>query len=132
MFEIRHLLVIDAPVGDVFNALTQQQGLAGWWTAQTRIAKGEETIITFGFGVRYHNEMRVRSCNLNPASHLSVEWGHDTSRLVCVACSSGGYSADRRARIRPPAGSRGLQPAAGAWQYCRVGDRLSGAGRGLV
>ena len=35
MAELRRLVVIDAPVTTVYRALTEQDGLAGWWTTNS-------------------------------------------------------------------------------------------------
>ena len=35
MSDIKHLVTIDAPIRVVYMALTEQDGLAGWWTTDT-------------------------------------------------------------------------------------------------
>ncbi len=56
---ICHRLSIAAPVEKVYQAITQQDGLAGWWTPDT-IAKPEVgSILRFGFGPEYFKEMAV-------------------------------------------------------------------------
>jgi uncharacterized protein YndB with AHSA1/START domain len=70
MADIHHMLLIDAPAEAVYRAITERQGLAGWWTAQT-VAKPEAgSIAEFKFGDRYHTAMRVVS--LDPKGR--VEW----------------------------------------------------------
>ncbi|ANH84112.1 hypothetical protein A8C56_20910 [Niabella ginsenosidivorans] len=67
---IYHRLLIAAPVEKVYQALTTQEGLAGWWTPDT-IAKPEVgSILRFGFGPDYFKEMEVTE--LKPYS--LVKW----------------------------------------------------------
>jgi uncharacterized protein YndB with AHSA1/START domain len=70
MADIRHMLLVDAPVDAVYRAITEQGGLAGWWTEQT-VAKPEiDSLAEFKFGDRYYNKMRVVA--LEPDKR--VEW----------------------------------------------------------
>lgn len=67
---IYHRLLITAPVETVYEAITTQKGLAGWWTPDT-IAKSETgSILRFGFGPDYFKEMEVTE--LRPYS--LVKW----------------------------------------------------------
>lgn len=67
---IYHRLLITAPVEKVYQAITEQAGLAGWWTPDT-IAKPEiGSISRFGFGPDYFKEMLVTE--LRPYS--LVKW----------------------------------------------------------
>ena len=59
MHEIKHLVTIDAPVPVVYMALTEQEGLAGWWTSDTVAKPVVGAIAGFRFGDRYHNTMRI-------------------------------------------------------------------------
>jgi uncharacterized protein YndB with AHSA1/START domain len=70
MPDIRQLVTIDAPVGVVFMALTQQEGLAGWWTTDVEIKPVVGSIASFKFGDRYRNTMRVVTLDTNER----VEW----------------------------------------------------------
>ena len=70
MFDIRHLVTIDAPIPVVYMALTEQEGLAGWWTADTVANPSVGSIAAFQFGDRYHNTMRIEV--LDPEKR--VEW----------------------------------------------------------
>jgi uncharacterized protein YndB with AHSA1/START domain len=68
--EIRHMLLIDAPVDKVYRAITEQKELASWWTHQT-VAKPEvDSFAEFRFGDRYYNKMRVVALEPNK----KVEW----------------------------------------------------------
>jgi len=59
MAELRHLVVIHAPVTTVYRALTEQCGLAGWWTVDTVAESRVGSTAEFRFGDRYHNTMRI-------------------------------------------------------------------------
>ena len=70
MADIKHLLTIKAPVEKVYKAITEQQGLASWWTTET-VAKPEvKSIAEFRFGDRYHDKMLIT----NLESNRKVEW----------------------------------------------------------
>jgi len=76
---IFHRLLIEMPVEHVYNALTTQEGLAGWWTPET-IAKPEiGSTLRFSFGPTYFKEMKVEE--LKPyhkvmwsCLHAQEEW----------------------------------------------------------
>lgn len=70
MADIRHLVVIDASPETVYAALTQQSGLAGWWTTETVAEPVVGSVAEFRFGSRYHNRMRVEKLEQNSL----VEW----------------------------------------------------------
>lgn len=56
---ICHRLLIEVPVEIVYRAITEQDGLAAWWTPDT-IAKQEVgSRLRFGFGPDYFKEMTV-------------------------------------------------------------------------
>ena len=70
MAEIRHLVVIDAPVDTVYRAITEQSGLAGWWTKETIAQPVVGSIAEFRFGDRYHDTMRIVALE----ERRRVEW----------------------------------------------------------
>jgi uncharacterized protein YndB with AHSA1/START domain len=70
MTEIRHMLLVDAPVEIVYRAVTEQKGLAGWWTVQALAEPKVDTVADFKFGDRYRTAMRVAV--LDPPRR--VEW----------------------------------------------------------
>jgi uncharacterized protein YndB with AHSA1/START domain len=70
MFEIKHLLTIDAPIALVYAALTEQEGLAAWWTTETIATPTVGSIASFRFGDRYHDRMRIEALEPNER----VEW----------------------------------------------------------
>ncbi|MGK9126298.1 SRPBCC domain-containing protein [Olivibacter sp. SA151] len=67
---IRHRLLIEAPVEKVFEALTTQEGLAGWWTPDTLAKPTIGSILRFSFGPDYFKEMKVEQ--LKPYS--KIKW----------------------------------------------------------
>lgn len=71
---IYHRLLIETPVEKVYEALTTQQGLSGWWTPDT-IAEAEVgSILRFGFGPDYFKNMKVTE--LKPYSLVQWECIH--------------------------------------------------------
>ncbi len=70
MEHIRHYLLIDAPIEAVYEALTTQQGVEGWWTKEAVIKPEVGFLNEFIFGDAYHNAMRVTQ--LKPNEY--VEW----------------------------------------------------------
>lgn len=67
---ICHRLLITAPVEKVYEALTTQKGLAGWWTPDTTAKPETGSIARFGFGPDYFKEMKIET--LTPYS--KVKW----------------------------------------------------------
>ncbi len=59
MPDIKHLVHIDVPAEAVYRAVTEQQGLAGWWTNECTAASEAGGVNTFRFGGRYYNEMEI-------------------------------------------------------------------------
>jgi len=70
MAEIKHYLEINTQPQKVYNALTEQKGLAGWWTEETTAEPQVGTIAEFKFGEYYHNKIKIT--NLIP--DFKVEW----------------------------------------------------------
>src|SRR5579862_6433045 len=65
MADIKHYVVIKTLAEKVYRAITEQDGLAGWWTRET-IAKAELGFINeFKFGKQYHNKMKVTKLEKN-------------------------------------------------------------------
>jgi uncharacterized protein YndB with AHSA1/START domain len=73
MTDIRHALLIRVSPEVVYCALTEPEGLAGWWTKDLDVAGGVGGVSTFRFGSGAFN--RMRNTELSP--DLRVEW-------VCV------------------------------------------------
>ncbi|MBC8424431.1 SRPBCC domain-containing protein [bacterium] len=59
MPDILHTFTVAAPAAQVYRALTEQAGLASWWTEQTTAENGLGARLIFDFGERYHNTMTV-------------------------------------------------------------------------
>lgn len=71
MAEIRHMLLIDAPAEVVYRAITEQEGLAGWWTVQAISRPVVGGVADFKFGDRYHTAMRIVA--LEPSHRIDWE-----------------------------------------------------------
>lgn len=72
MREIYHCFWIDAPIEQVYTAITKKSGLSGWWTRGADARDQIDTTSTFRFKSGAFNRMKIRS--LKPDK---VEW-------VCV------------------------------------------------
>jgi uncharacterized protein YndB with AHSA1/START domain len=70
MKSIYHRLVIEAPVEKVYEAITTQQGLSGWWTPETKAKPEVGSVSRFAFGPDYFKELKVEE--LKPVSR--VKW----------------------------------------------------------
>ena len=70
MAAIKHLLFINAPPQRIYTALITAEGIANWWTEQTKISNNVGEINIFNFGERYHNEMKI----INLMTDKQVEW----------------------------------------------------------
>lgn len=70
MNSIWHRLTIKASPEVLYDALTTQEGLAGWWTPETTATPETDSIARFAFGPDYYKEMKVIA--LDPAKQ--VQW----------------------------------------------------------
>lgn len=70
MPDIKHYLKIDSSPGIVYKAITEPDGIAGWWTKQVKIKPEVGFIAEFDFGSKYHNEMIIAELDEN----IKVEW----------------------------------------------------------
>lgn len=70
MADIKHLVLIQASAESVYRAITEQAGLAGWWTTQTVAEPRVGSVAEFTFGNRYRNRMRV----VDLVENERVEW----------------------------------------------------------
>jgi uncharacterized protein YndB with AHSA1/START domain len=70
MISIYHRLLIEAPSEKVYEALTTQKGLAGWWTPETTTHMETGSIARFAFGPDYFKEMKIEK--LKPSN--KVKW----------------------------------------------------------
>jgi uncharacterized protein YndB with AHSA1/START domain len=67
---IYHRLLIKTPVETVFEALTTQKGLAGWWTPYTTAVPEMGSIATFRFAPDYQKEMKI----VELQAYTKVKW----------------------------------------------------------
>lgn len=67
---IHHRLLVEKPAEIVYEALTTQKGLAGWWTPDTVARPEVGSVSKFAFGPDYHKEIKVEA--LRPYS--LVKW----------------------------------------------------------
>jgi uncharacterized protein YndB with AHSA1/START domain len=77
MFEILHILTIRAEPSTVYSAITEENGIALWWTDQVKARPEENTIAEFSFGEKYHNKMRVSKLEKNRVVEWLVLEGHE-------------------------------------------------------
>jgi uncharacterized protein YndB with AHSA1/START domain len=70
MPNIRHELIIAASAEKVYNAITTQEGLAAWWTPETKAKPDLNSIARFSFGSSYYKEMKILELNPN----TKVKW----------------------------------------------------------
>lgn len=70
MKSIHHKLLIGAPAEKVYEALTTQEGLSGWWSPETKAKPEVGSIARFTFGPNYFKEMKIEE--LKPSN--SVQW----------------------------------------------------------
>lgn len=59
MAHIHQKLLISTPVDKVFQAITTQEGLAGWWTPEATAQQTVNTVARFPFGPSYFKEMKI-------------------------------------------------------------------------
>jgi uncharacterized protein YndB with AHSA1/START domain len=69
MKEIYHCIWINAPIKKVFRAVTEKDGLSGWWTKSVEADNKVGSISTFRFKSGAFNKMKIKS--LDPTK---VEW----------------------------------------------------------
>ena len=69
MADIKHKLAIKTKPEIVYNAITSQEGLSGWWSKQTTAKPEIGFINIFVFG-QFRNELKVTKL----VPHKMVEW----------------------------------------------------------
>lgn len=70
MADILHRVGIRAPAAAVFAALSEEKGLAGWWTKNVKTASRIGTVAQFRFGDHGFNDMKI--VELSPGKR--VKW----------------------------------------------------------
>lgn len=59
MANIRHNLMINASIKEVYDAITLEDGLKGWWTNDAKAKLEIGSINHFKFGNEYFNKMKI-------------------------------------------------------------------------
>lgn len=59
MPNIRHEILIEAPVEKIYKAITSQEGLSAWWTPGAQAEPKYNSVARFGFGPEYFKEMKI-------------------------------------------------------------------------
>ena len=70
MANIRHNLMINASTKKVYDAITSEQGLKGWWTNEVTAKPEEGYINHFKFSDEYFNKMKILKLN----APVEVHW----------------------------------------------------------
>jgi uncharacterized protein YndB with AHSA1/START domain len=71
MPDILHRVAVKSSPNDAYKALATQEGLADWWTADTKGDFGVGGVIVFRFGDRGHIDMKV--LELQPGRRVAWE-----------------------------------------------------------
>lgn len=72
MPHIRHKLVIQTPANKVYEVITTEHGLRGWWTPDTSFNR-DKNEFRFGFGPNYFKIMKVISQTSGRVEWLCTE-----------------------------------------------------------
>ena len=75
MADLRHYVEIKAPLNVVYSAITDQDGLARWWTTDVKAEPVEDSVSEFKFGENYHNFIRILDLQPNKRVEWLVEKG---------------------------------------------------------
>lgn len=65
MPDIKHLLIIKTPAHKVYEAVTTEEGLAGWWTKEVKANPEVGGHNEFRFGERFFNKMLITELEPN-------------------------------------------------------------------
>src|SRR5262249_50647841 len=76
MKKIIHFVRIHAAPGQVYGALTSQEGLSGWWSTVVRIEAADQ-VIHFRFACDFNPEMKINQLAANRLVEWSCIAGHD-------------------------------------------------------
>jgi uncharacterized protein YndB with AHSA1/START domain len=76
MAEMHHEIEIQAPPRKVYDALATQEGLRGWWTADSAVQGGVGGTAEFGFSKRAM-VFRMRVLELDPPKRVTWECSGD-------------------------------------------------------
>lgn len=75
MADLRHYLIINAPVSLVYSAITSQNGLSRWWTDDVKAEPVDDSVAEFNFGEKFQNRMRIMDLQPNRRVEWLVEQG---------------------------------------------------------
>jgi uncharacterized protein YndB with AHSA1/START domain len=65
MPNIHQAVLIGSSPGEVYHAITTQEGLSGWWTPDASAKPAVDSIARFPFGPNYFKEMKVTELKHN-------------------------------------------------------------------
>lgn len=77
MKTILHTVDIDAPEGAVFEALSTERGLAGWWTVKVKADVRVGGVVSFTFGQTFNPDMTVTALQKPALIAWKCVGGHD-------------------------------------------------------
>jgi uncharacterized protein YndB with AHSA1/START domain len=116
MHDIVHELTIAAPPEKVFEAVTTQEGLAGWWTHDATASPEVGSVATFGFaadGTTTRLSMRIDELEGPELVHWACVDGPDEWVGTAVAFRVEGVAGGGSG----PAGSSIVRFWHGQWEY---------------
>jgi uncharacterized protein YndB with AHSA1/START domain len=105
MPNIRHELIIGAPAGKVYDAVTSQEGLSAWWTPGVKAKAERDSIAHFPFGPEYFKEMKI--VELDPPNRVKWNCLAGEDEWVGTTISFEIRSGDRESLLRSRPEARG-------------------------
>ncbi len=76
MKKIINFVTIEAAPERVYEALTTQAGLAGWWSTKVQVEPGQGGLVRFRFVDDFHPQMRVTALAPDRRVAWTCEAGH--------------------------------------------------------
>jgi uncharacterized protein YndB with AHSA1/START domain len=70
MYAIKHYFIVSAGRNKIYRALTEQDGITGWWTDDCKVEPAVGSIAEFNFGNKYRNKMKI----LELVEDVIVHW----------------------------------------------------------
>ena len=129
MFDILHKVGIRSSTQDVYRAPTTLQGLAGWWTNDTRGSSDMGGVIEFHFGTRGYFKTKVLA--FDPAKR--VVWQSSKARKSGSAARSALTSAKTATRPRCSSSTKAGGSRASSCRNAAPNGRVFGMSlKGLV
>ena len=77
MKTIVHVVDINVPRAKVYEALTTQKGLLGWWTTKVETDGKQDSVINFTFGGDFNPDMRITQLKEPEVVGWTCVGGHD-------------------------------------------------------